>query len=185
MQPRVIVIDGKTYDSVEEMPPDIRRRYEQAMQSLGDANSNTIPDVLETMNILSDKNRNGAPDIVENIAAGQVALNSMKIVVDGKAYTGVENLPPEVRARYNEAMHQLDANGNGIPDFAEGVIQPGGSPAAVSTLGAPSAPRRAPLPGNYAATPDTTTGWRLVLTGLFLFALCMGGAVSVWYIFLR
>ena len=35
MNPKIIVIDGKTYHSVEEMPPDIRQKYEQAMQRAG------------------------------------------------------------------------------------------------------------------------------------------------------
>jgi hypothetical protein len=185
MQPRVITIDGKTYNSVEEMPPDIRQKFELAIKALGDTNNNNIPDAFETINIFADKNRNGAPDVLENIAAGQAALNSMKIVVDGKEFTGIENLPPEIRARYNGAMRQLDTNGNGIPDFVEGVIQPGDSPAAVSTSGVTATPRRAPMPGSSAATPDTTNGWLLVLTGLFIFGLCAAGVAGVWYFFLR
>ena len=61
MGPRIIVIDGKTYNNIEEMPPDIRQKYEQAMRSLGDANNNNLPDAFETMNIFADKDRNGAP----------------------------------------------------------------------------------------------------------------------------
>jgi hypothetical protein len=30
MNPKIIVIDGKTYNSVEEMPADVRQKYEQA-----------------------------------------------------------------------------------------------------------------------------------------------------------
>jgi hypothetical protein len=55
VNPKVIVIDGKTYRSPDEMPPDIRQKYEQAMRSLGDANGNQIPDAFETMNIFADK----------------------------------------------------------------------------------------------------------------------------------
>jgi len=61
MQPKVIAIDGKTYNIVEEMPADIRQRHERAMRALGDANKNNIPDAFETVNIFGDKNRNGAP----------------------------------------------------------------------------------------------------------------------------
>src|SRR5215207_4100623 len=114
MQPKIIVIDGKTYHSVNEMPADVRQKYEQAMRSLGDANENRIPDAFETMNILADKNKNGVPDVLENIVAGNAAVNSMKIVINGKEFNGMENLPPEARARYAEAMGNLDANRNGI-----------------------------------------------------------------------
>src|ERR1044071_1094333 len=123
MNPKIIVIDGKTYHSVEEMPPDVRQQYERAMQSFRDTNSNQIPDAFETvssetMNILGDKDKNGIPDIVENLVAGQTVVNSMKIIVDGKEFNGIENLPPEVHAKYEAAMGKLDANQNGIPDFA-------------------------------------------------------------------
>ena len=32
MDPKVIIIDGKTYHSVAQMPPGIRQKYEQAMR---------------------------------------------------------------------------------------------------------------------------------------------------------
>ena len=34
MNQKVVVIDGKTYKSVDEMPPDIRAKYEEAMRGL-------------------------------------------------------------------------------------------------------------------------------------------------------
>ena len=89
MNPKIIVIDGKTYNSVEEMPPDVRQKYETAMRSLGDVNQNRIPDAFENMNVLGDKNNNGVPDIVENLVAGQAAVSSMKIIVDGKEFNGL------------------------------------------------------------------------------------------------
>lgn len=122
MNPKAIVIDGRTYNRVDEMPPEIRQKYEQAMRSLGDANHNQIPDAFETMNIFADKDKDGVPDVLENIRAGHAVVNSMKIIIDGKEFDGLENLPPEARARYEEAMGKLDANRNGIPDFAEGMI---------------------------------------------------------------
>jgi hypothetical protein len=42
-----ITVNGKTYGSVEEMPADVRREYEQAMRLLADQNRNGIPDVFE------------------------------------------------------------------------------------------------------------------------------------------
>lgn len=41
-----ITVDGKTYGSVEEMPADVRRVYEEAMEKL-DANRDGIPDPLQ------------------------------------------------------------------------------------------------------------------------------------------
>jgi hypothetical protein len=89
MNPKMIVIDGKTYTSVEEMPPDIRQKYEQAMRSLGDANNNQIPDVFETMNIFEDKDKDNVPDVLENLTASHATVNTMKIIVDGKSSMGL------------------------------------------------------------------------------------------------
>ncbi len=186
MNPKIIVIDGKTYNSVEEMPPDIRQKYEQAMDSLGDANGNQIPDAFEKMNILADKDKNGMPDLVENLVAGQALVNSMKIIVDGKEFNGIENLPPEARARYEAAMGQLDANHNGIPDFVEGMIKTPNQTASPSTNFATETPSSsAPLPVSPTITPDTSNGLMLALAGLFIFFLCVAAGGAVWYFFLR
>ena len=200
MKPRTIVIDGTTYHSVEEMPPDIRQKYERAMKSLGDANDNGIPDAFERFNIFADTNRNGAPDILEDIVAGQAAVNSMKIIVDGKQFRGIENLPPEVRARYEEAMRQLDADGNGVPDVVETRSNTNIEASSVSAGGwqdlshsadgsgyistSSTAPQK-PLALSPTVTPDTTNGWMLVLSALFLVLICAAGVAGAWYFLLR
>ena len=186
MNPKVIVIDGKTYHSVGEMPPDIRQKYEEVMRSLGDANNNQIPDAFETMNIFADKDKDGLPDVLKDLTPGHAVVNSMKIIVDGKEFDGLENLPPEVRARYEEAMGHLDANRNGIPDFAEGMINTTNQNLmSVSGPAMESPGRSTPLPVSPTITPDTTNGWMLMLAGLFIFFLCVAGAGAVWYFFLR
>jgi len=40
-------INGQTYNSIEEMPPQVRQAYEQAMSVLADRDGNGIPDILE------------------------------------------------------------------------------------------------------------------------------------------
>jgi hypothetical protein len=186
MNPKLIVIDGKTYHSVDEMPPDIRQKYEQAIRSLGDANDNHIPDMLENMNLFTDKNRNGVPDALENVAAGQTIVSSMKVIVDGKEFNDIENLPPEIRARYDEAMRRLDENQNGIRDFAEGTTNITNQTADVSTSFGTETPRHsAPLPVSPTIEPDTSQGRALALIGLFGLLLCAAGAAGVWYYFIR
>jgi hypothetical protein len=191
MNPKIIVIDGKTYGSVEEMPVDVRQKYEQALQTLGDANGNRIPDVFETVssetvNILADKDKNGVPDILENLVAGQAVVNSMKIIVNGKEFNGIENLPPEARAKYEAAMGKLDANHNGIPDFVEGMIKTTNQATGSSTNFAAETPTSsAPLPVSPTITPDTSNGLMLALAGLFIFLLCVAAGGAVWYFFLR
>jgi hypothetical protein len=186
MNPKVIVIDGKTYHSVEEMPPEVRQKYEQAMRSLGDANKNQIPDAFETINVLADADRDGAPDVLENLTAGHHVVNSMKIIIDGKEFDGLEKLPPEARARYEEAMGNLDANRNGIPDFVEGMMGTGNQNVMSVAAASVETPRRSKtLPSSPTSTPDTSSGWMLLLAGLFIFLVCAAGAGAVWYFFLR
>lgn len=192
MDPKVIVIDGKTYHGVDEMPADIREKYEQVMRSLGDANDNQIPDAFETMNIFADKDKDGVPDVLENLTASHATVNSMtlvpptragEIVIDGKEFDGLENLPPEARARYEAAMGKLDANRNAIPDFVEGMMN--ASKNTSLSAGAETPRRSAPQPVSPTITPDTSSGWMLVLSGLFLLVLCAAGTVGVWYFVLR
>jgi len=42
------MVDGKTYNSIEDLPPEARARYETAMGAL-DKNQNGMPDFLEGM----------------------------------------------------------------------------------------------------------------------------------------
>ena len=188
MNPKIIVIVGKAYHSVEEMPPDIRQEYEAAMRSLGDANDNRIPDAFENMNILADQNKNGLPDVVENLVAGQTVVNSMKIIVDGKEFNNLEGLPPEARAKYQAAMNKLDANRNGIPAFVEGMITNTNQDQATSAttgFGVETPVSSIPMPTSPTITPDTSNGLMLALAGLFVLFLCAVAAGAVWYFFLR
>lgn len=152
------------------------------------------------MNIFADKDKDGVPDILENLTASHATVNSMtlvpcpavrctragEIVIDGKEFDGLENLPPEARARYEEAMGKLDENRNGIPDFVEGMMNASNQTANTSINVGMETPRRsAPLPTTPTITPDTSNGWMLVLAGLFLLALCSAGIAGVWYFFLR
>jgi hypothetical protein len=188
MNSKIIVIDGKTYNRVEDMPPDVRQKYEEAMGSLRDANGNRVPDVFENMNMPADRDKNGVLDVIENLVAGQAMVNNMKIIVDGKEFNGIEGLPPEARARYEEAMGQLDANKNGIPDFVEGMMNAANqNQAAPSTTGfsVETPPRPTPIQASPTITPDTSNGLMLGLAGLFVFLLCVVAAGAVWYFFLR
>lgn len=197
MNSKFIVIDGKTYRGVEEMPPDVRQKYEQVMRTLGDANGNQIPDAFESMNIFADRDKDGVPDMLQNISATNTIMNSMKIIVDGKEFDSVESLPSEARAKYEEAMGKLDTNRNGIPDFVEGMIKPMNQTANVATsFGAEtprstspdyvsSARRDKTPPVDSAITPDVSNGWTLALVGVFVLLLCAAGIAGVWYYFLR
>ncbi len=117
MNPRRIVIDGKSYNSVDEMPEDVRQKYEQALSLMKDQNSNGVPDGLE--NILADNNRDGIPDIIENTRGAPIVKAALKVLLNGQEFHSLDDLPPEARAKYEQAMSKLDANHNGVPDLLE------------------------------------------------------------------
>lgn len=170
MNPKLIVIDGKTYNSVTEMPPDVRARYEQAMRSLEDAD------------------RDGTPDVFDAVPPAPVMSSGMKFVVDGREYNSIADLPPEARAKYEQAMGILDKNMNGMPDFLEGMLGSALRTPAQPGMTATPPPRpasRIPQTASPTIAPDTSNGWMLALAGGFLLLLCVAGAAGVWYFFLR
>src|SRR4051794_30944317 len=100
-----IIFNGQTYNSVDDMPPDARQAYDQAM------------------GVLADKNKDGMPDAYEQPAGGTPGMPrinfSTKFTVNGQTMQGLDNLPPETRQQIEQAMQAMDANGNGVPDFLE------------------------------------------------------------------
>jgi len=97
LNPKLIVIDGKTYKSLEEMPEDVRRNYESAFEGMVSniisstriiANGNEYnnlddlpPDVRakyeQAMGTL-DSNRNGVPDFFEGMMNTPVQTSKMQ-----------------------------------------------------------------------------------------------------------
>ena len=187
MNQRLIVIDGKTYKSVDEMPADIRQKYESAMRGL-DKNQDGLPDMLENKDIFADKNNNGMPDAFEGLVSN--VMSSTRIIADGKAYNGLDELPPEIRAKYEQAMSSMDANRNGVPDFMEGMLNmPNTTANNVSvSFGTPNpspAPSK-PIPVSSTIEPESSGGWMMALLGIAAVGLCIiGAAAGIWYYFLR
>jgi len=173
MNQKFIVIDGKTYKNVDEMPEDVRRQYENAMRSL-------------------DQNQNGVPDIFENLpsiqASGINVTTATKIIVNGQTYDSLDQLPQEVRAKYEQALNGMDVNHNGIPDFVEGMLN---SPnqnlnRAAVNFGTTTPPLSQPIPVSSTIEPESSGGWMLILTGIVISVMCLIVAgVGVWYFFLH
>lgn len=190
MNQKRIVIDGKVYNSVDEMPEEIRQKYLAAMSKL-DKNNNGTLDMLENMNALfEDKNQDGMPDAFDNLVSNVVTTT--QIVADGKEYNGMDNLPPEVRAKLSQAMGKLDANQNGIPDFLENAANtPNQTTNVTSSFGMETPPQTRSIPvsssqGASAIEPEpASSGWMIALAGLFIFMICVAAAFAAWYFILR
>lgn len=188
MNPKLIVIDGKTYKSVEEMPEDVRRNYEIAMGQLADNDRNGIPDALENLTNLADQNKNAMPDAFEGLTSN-VITSSTKIIANGTEYNSLDELPPDIRAKYEQAMGALDADRNGVPDFFEGMMN---TPVQTNNvqntpaMSTPSTPRYSTaIPASPNIEPEATNKWMLALFGVVLFGVCLAGAFAAWYFFLR
>lgn len=106
-----ILFNGKEYDSPDEMPPDARQAYEAAMGQFND--------------MFADPDRDGVPDIFENLTPGHAqnvqVFTTSNVIVDGKAYDSLADLPSEVQQKFQAAFE--DKNRDGIPDAFEKLGQ--------------------------------------------------------------
>jgi hypothetical protein len=119
-----ISFNGKTYNSLEEMPADQRAAYEQVMAFMKDENNNGIPDMFEG-------------DVIQKM----IGLASTRIIVNGQEVQSVESLSPEARAKFDKAMLKLNQLG----------ILPSGTP---SQLPLQSPPQIAPSEPVFMQSPS-------------------------------
>ncbi len=99
-----IIFDGKTYNSIEEMPPEARQAYEQVANMFVDKNGNGIPDFLEG-------------DLVQNI----MSAFTSSVNFNGHTYDNMNELPPEAREKVQAAFKKLSDMGivSGDQHFAQ------------------------------------------------------------------
>jgi hypothetical protein len=86
--PSRIVINGREYDSPDDMPPRVRAVYERLM---ADADGNGVPDLID------DARR-------DDPGADSAFVSHESFVIDGKTYRSLDEIPPELRRMAREAM---------------------------------------------------------------------------------
>jgi hypothetical protein len=149
----------------------VRRDYENAMRSV-DKDPNIMRDVIESMGSIQTSTTN--------------VINTTKIVVNGQIYDSVDKLPPEIRAKYEQALGAMDANKNGIPDLVEGMLGPSDQTSNTAASFGMSSPRPSkPVPVNSTIEPESSGGWLLALAGILLIGVCLAAGAGVWYFYLR
>ncbi len=140
--PHVINFNGTTYSSLDEMPADVRRRYEQWQAALTSGRIEDLPDLLQGLL---------ATDGARALAQG---LSNVVVQVNGQTYQNQDQLPPEARAKLEAYQAQYDANRNGIPDALEPMLaQMGATPALPGAPPALSAADAAAAPAFAASAP--------------------------------
>ena len=127
-----IFFNGIQYPYPQDMPPEVRQAYEQALGMLADRDGNGLPDIFDRMA------GQGMPD-----AGLRLGHSSTTIVVDGQVYSSPDDLPAEARQKYEQASAAWDANRDGIPDLLEDML--GGQSAPVVPA-PPAAARPSPIP---------------------------------------
>jgi len=132
-----IVFNGREYDSVEVMPPDVRTEYELALETLRKSGGEEILTVLQR-------------DV--GVRGTHIKATYREIVVNGNKYDSVDAMPPDVRRVYEQALARVAPSGALRPTVtpAARAIQP-------SPLGADTAERGGGGGGGGGAL------WRVVL----------------------
>jgi hypothetical protein len=103
-----IVFNGREYSGVDEMPLDVREAYERMTSVLADADGD------------------GTPDLFEGSGISTLSETRTRIVINGKEYSGVDQMPPDVRKTYDKMMARIDRDQNSVPDMVQVGGEQGG-----------------------------------------------------------
>lgn len=91
-----IMINGQPYESPDAMPPDVRRTYEEAMRAVGSPSASREND--GTTQVFTGH----AGDLGASVVVNRV------VTVDQRTYGSVDELPPDVRRLYDDALGGAD-----------------------------------------------------------------------------
>src|SRR6267378_5140451 len=94
-----IVFNGKEYDRVDAMPPDVRKEYELALETLRKSGGEEILSLLQR-------------DM--GVSGTHIKATYREIVVNGKKYDSVDAMPPDVRRTYEQAMARVTPSGAAV-----------------------------------------------------------------------
>ena len=161
-----ITFNGREYDSPEAMPPEVRAGYDRAMAML----------------------KNGGKGTRANPRLNINMSTNVRIVHDGKTYNSPDEMPPELRAKCATAMHQVDEDDNGTPDFLEGKSSSKTDPQRASMQPSPFEPPPSLVPPSLqppVIQPDRSSVRLIVIAGLIILLLLLAVFGLVLYIFLH
>jgi hypothetical protein len=155
-----IRINGRDYDDPESMPPEVRRLYDDAMRQAGDA--------------FADRDGNGIPDVVESAGLGPPrTVVEQRIVVNGRSYDRVEDVPADVREFVESVTGNLPGLGAPGARMGSAPRAQGGLDVSFSLsrneIGSPDAgaPRRLL---DLSGSSSVQSGFRLLLIALAILA---------------
>ena len=158
-----IIFNGKTYNSVEEMPALERQAFEQLSSMFVDKNGNGIPDFLEG-------------DLASNV----ITAFTSNVNINGKTYNNVNELPDDMRQRVQGAFEKMAELGlvtkTSSPMIAQvNSVQVTPKPQAISQ---PIVSQEYPSAIQEASCPSILQ-W--ALAGIVLFFCVVIAALGVFY----
>lgn len=171
-----ITVNGVTYESVDDMPPEARGLYYQAMANLPD---------------LADRDGDGLPDLVqgESLTVRNGVTFCKKIVVNGTKYDDEKDMPPDVRQAYEKAMSAMRTGEPSVKKNITMSFNVGGPGVSLrtSTVTAAAHPTQGAAGPVSSSQPSAGTpspiepassggGLRLAL----ILGICAAGGLVVW-----
>jgi hypothetical protein len=103
-----ITVNGREYDSIDHMPPDVREIYSKAMAALHEPGTANLSSLIKK-------------DIVSHTVKESITYN-------GREYKSFDELPPEARALFNKIPNLLDTKVSDVKVVTDRTIIPGRRP---------------------------------------------------------
>jgi hypothetical protein len=160
-----IQFNGKTYNSLEEMPAIERQAFEQLSAIFVDKNGNGIPDFMEG-------------DLAQNILAAVAS----SVHIDGRNDQELSGIPPELRDKVQVAIRKLSELGL----VAEGVSM-NSRPYSPPTAPEPMAVSRPFVSREYSPVIQEEKAPNLAIWVLFAFGglACLVMAAAAVFVFIQ
>ncbi len=154
-----IRFNGAEYNSLDEMPTAVRLAYEKALE-------------------LAKQGKSGG------LLGGHVNVKlttKVRFAYNGKVYDSPEQMPPDVREKYDLAMQRIDKDHNGIPDALESSASlPASDFTPPSPDAFPTTEQSTPLlaPAQPVIAPESSNTRALLVTaGIVILILLVAVAV--------
>lgn len=158
-----IIFNGKTYNSVEEMPALEQQAFEQLSSMFVDKNGNGIPDFLEG-------------DLASNI----ITAVTSNVNINGKTYNNVNELPDDMRQRVQGAFEKMAELGLVTKTSSPMIAQV----SSVKVAPKPQAISQPIVSQEYPSTIQEVSGPSILqwaLGGIVLFFCVVIAALGVFY----
>jgi len=153
---RKITVNGVVYDSIEAMPPEVRRQYDEAMKTLSSLPSGQDGGTTQVF----------TGGLGKNVGAS-VVVNRF-VTVNNKTYGNLDEVPPEVRQQFQDAMQGGHVHPKTSVHVSLNVEGP-----QVRTLDAGKNPTPVPLPIESSSTESTIRNLPMSLAILVLIGLAL------------